>query len=782
MNTRAVLYTESLLPTKRRDFERSVMDNRLYTSIPTFAALIGLAPRAYISGFTSRAPTLQEDHLGEIQERITWVGPCSGDPHSVQHTPFVEFDPDALATALFGLYDKMFYREQVVMGIIGAKFSYAMPLHYTRETIGYLFRVVQSRVKSDWQQVATKFLDYVDRARNYVVGSQYVHDTKFWLHLAGVYTDPPLLETPSPTRSEIFKGWKDVPPVVCVVLTVPRKHLKVLLENKDTTGVPQLEIALKSFQPGGMKHGYASLHCTWGKIIDSPESDIVTLEEDPAGFTGSSDLMVSFWASSRIVGEPDVGVAFALKTSSHSEAVFMNKTASGLVVFAAELNDPLFMRVLGYRPSTGSKVELVELPPITSLSVSSSVKIIPTLGTGPTERHVVSFTGRVDIESPGEREALVGGAEVDANQVSPCTMSLKFGKFEHIVTYPYPIFGESVRLRVARKSAYIEVIVSPSESLEKGGYSFSPTPVIQNNPWNVHHISVDRMPLLNTSDPTKYGWLKAHTALQLSNQENDLMLGKSTSKNLLFAAFADARSTIGTIINQCSGVGGGVVPGRVVSLCESKDGEIYAMFLVGGFRLDLASNTVICDAAVVHPAIGSLVDILGKLPVDDAHPNLQLVTTPEEAAVWKRIIPAFVERSRTWSHGPNCEYSGKGTIPISLEPRASPICACGQGTGFDAPEWKVDSWVGLLPFATRLAISPLFHNGPHSAPKNTISGRVGDTGPRWEFKPRTDKACWVCYGAGKPDLMTCSGCKTARYCSATCQKQDWKSHKKTCGK
>ncbi|KAG8791102.1 hypothetical protein FRC12_010152 [Ceratobasidium sp. 428] len=778
MKPHAVLYTESLLLPTRRNIERSIMD-RLYTSIPTIASLVGIAPRHYISGFTSRSPNPHEDRLGQIQERLAWVDPASGDPFTVQQPSVVEFDPEILARALFGLYDKIFYREQFVMTVFGTKFTYAMPLNYTRWTIGSLFRIVKGRVKSDWDEVGRRFIELVDKARNTAVGNLYVHDTTFWLHLAGVYSDPSLLETASIASSDIFKGWKSIPPIVCVAMTVPRKYLKALLENKDKTGIPQLEAALMSFHPGGMKHGYTNLHCVWGKLVGSsaPDPDDMRLEEDPAGFNGSSNLVISFWASSRLLCEPSTDIALALKTSSHSEAVFKDKFAPGLVMFAGGVEDPRFVRVLRYRPSTTSKVELVELPPVTPPVDNTSVKILPTLGTGPTEQHIVSFTGRVVIESEKEHEALIGGAEVRASQASPCAMRLKVGEFEHTVAYPYPIFGEKVMLRIARKSGYVEVIVPPSDPADAGGYRLNPTPILRHNPWNLHHISIDRMPRLDTSDSMGMAWVKAHTALQLSSSEQELVANKSTAKSSL-AAWAASRDAIANIINKCSGVAAGKSV-QVVSLSESENGEVDTVLLISGLRLDLASNTVICDAAVVYPTTDPLRNTLSGLPVDG---KVQFTMSRDEMIACKKLIPAFVERCRTWPHGPNCEYTTSSAVPISMELGTSPICTCGQGVGFGAPEWKVDSWADLIPFATRLAISPLFHTEPSSASRNTISGRVGETGPSWEFRPWSDKECRVCHVAGKPDLMTCSGCKKAKYCSSECQKQDWKSHKKICKK
>lgn len=43
-----------------------------------------------------------------------------------------------------------------------------------------------------------------------------------------------------------------------------------------------------------------------------------------------------------------------------------------------------------------------------------------------------------------------------------------------------------------------------------------------------------------------------------------------------------------------------------------------------------------------------------------------------------------------------------------------------------------------------------------------------------------DKCC-AC-NKHRVDLLVCSGCRMARYCNGTCQRNDWKSHKETCAK
>jgi hypothetical protein len=59
--------------------------------------------------------------------------------------------------------------------------------------------------------------------------------------------------------------------------------------------------------------------------------------------------------------------------------------------------------------------------------------------------------------------------------------------------------------------------------------------------------------------------------------------------------------------------------------------------------------------------------------------------------------------------------------------------------------------------------------------------RVDKTNPIGKsIKASFFNACATCGQMGKPDK--CSGCSKVHYCSAECQKQDWKAHKPNCHK
>jgi hypothetical protein len=44
-----------------------------------------------------------------------------------------------------------------------------------------------------------------------------------------------------------------------------------------------------------------------------------------------------------------------------------------------------------------------------------------------------------------------------------------------------------------------------------------------------------------------------------------------------------------------------------------------------------------------------------------------------------------------------------------------------------------------------------------------------------------DRICWKC-GITASSLLKCSGCRKARYCGESCQREDWGKHKDWCGK
>ncbi|KAG9101416.1 hypothetical protein FS749_007223 [Ceratobasidium sp. UAMH 11750] len=792
--SQSILYTETRLSTKEQDITQSFL-RQICATVPSVSVLLGLAPRPFVSGFTTRSDThltLSEEHVQRTHERVAWVDPSGGDCYASRQKTPTSFDAQDLARVLHGLYDKMFARDQTQVMIFGSKISSELPFHYVRETMAVLMGLVKRRVHlktGDWDLVADSFLELVERNQNHI-SNIYYQDICLHLHLSHIHTVDMLkpdwmTELPVDPCSDIYRYWPSVPPVLCVVLTVPRKRLDVLFKNKEKSGTPTLEGHLAARNLHSVAH--SSVYAIWGKCATSPSSDLVTLEEDSGGFNGKSDLVVMFWASSRVLQFKDTYVSLALKGTSWAIGAFSGMLGKSLAMFAAPVGDSQHVRLLPYRPSLAAdaplKLATSASLPTEPTPTNASVVVVPGLGSDKGSEDVVSFTARVNIGLPVEQQALLDGAEVAASQVSPCTMKLSIANHHHTVPYPYPIRGGGYKLRVARKSRYIEIIVPVSEPFDSGGYHFDRAPIIRNNaysPWNVHHVAVDLMPRLDLEDLTKLDWLSTHTAMQISSRERRIKSSSSATKTPSANVLVDIKDSVRKLIEHCA-------RNRVVSFAESDQDDIYAVLLVGGLRLDLASFTVVVDAALVSPSSDGIPALAPSIQMlQDENLVARVVTTGHERTMWKELLPSFVERCRTWLHNANCEYTAQDEIPLSIESDENPICTCGQGVGFDGSEWQTPSWKGLLPFATRVAISPLFAvSYLEAAPQGTMRYKPNMSASEAasaRAKKKSDDACWVCGSAGKPNLAACSGCKLARYCSPSCQQLDWKLHKKGCRK
>lgn len=213
---------------------------------------------------------------------------------------------------------------------------------------------------------------------------------------------------------------------------------------------------------------------------------------------------------------------------------------------------------------------------------------------------------------------------------------------------------------------------------------------------------------------------------------------------------------------------------------------VYTLIFVNDIRLDLASHTIVADACVIP---------LSEKNLDKLHPALrkinnmvQIVTLDDETRLWKLLLPALAERCRTWKHLPTCEYLIKG-IPACMEGfEDSPLCSCGKGKDLGIFGTRSE-WKGFHSEATRIALSPLFSSS--SAENNMIpmkadvkKANTGSSSPILTSPSASTSLtqCANCSGPGQPTLLSCSACKQAKYCSRTCQKSHWKTHKLQCSK
>ena len=211
----------------------------------------------------------------------------------------------------------------------------------------------------------------------------------------------------------------------------------------------------------------------------------------------------------------------------------------------------------------------------------------------------------------------------------------------------------------------------------------------------------------------------------------------------------------------------------------SVEGNVDTIIFVPTLRFDLASYTLVADAYVLPLSVDrlrkveeTLFAITGKM--------INVEMWGDEVATWKRLLPVLAERCRTWKHGPNCEFLTKKTIPLSLEHENDPLCSCGRGKDVSAAFLKEKKWESATPFVTRIAIGPIF-GVPYVENVGGIADAVARRFNEEGLEGRGDR-CARCGSPGKPKLLVCGACKSINYCSAGCQKEDWKKHKLVCKK
>jgi hypothetical protein len=273
-------------------------------------------------------------------------------------------------------------------------------------------------------------------------------------------------------------------------------------------------------------------------------------------------------------------------------------------------------------------------------------------------------------------------------------------------------------------------------------------------PWNIHRLNLDVLPIVDISKPDLLRCIPQQLACATINREQPLHNARDGADTIW-----DVGNTIHVMLSEFSGSRGT----RVFALHTR--GNIDTLIFVTALRLDLASNAFVIDAQVL--TFSELV--ANKVRLGAINLELRPIEFHgDEVVAWKRLLPAFAERCRTWKHGQNCEYLAGKTVPLSLEYDGIPLCSCGKGQDV-TPEFREEkAWEPAIPYVTRIAISSLYGEVPYVESVGRFTA-----GQKW---------CQKCGSFGKHRLRICSGCKCIGYCSADCQIADRKTHNGACRK
>ncbi|KAE9992238.1 hypothetical protein EG327_009616 [Venturia inaequalis] len=729
----ATLFTEILVQQEKNPIE--AINNLLCGDFTSMSVLLGLSPVEYFTKATVASCTeemmlnaLSNGGNGKDQMliRINWKRMVPSR---------LVFESSDLANMLYGVYLAMFPHENHKYMFSGgtsaqaaaARLQKSQIPHYHRGSFVMFLQLVESQVSTNWHVVVDCLLSHIENDTTLFIGKNYLQELYASLQVHGVYTVDTLKPGFGISRALSHSKWKSLPPLVCITLQIPKSRLNIFTDRPACkVGTHTFNCSLLSSNKMWQNH-YAALQFCFGKATTEGQPSStdykVRIEEDEQGWHGKSPMLVSFFTPSWMLlidGRPPT-VSLLLQSSPQSLMMFSSVLGIEMKIFETSLADEANVFVTVNQPNMDPTTSLATTPSSTAgKSDQDIVKV--TAHINPKTGSIDSFTAHADISSPAIKAALQAGEKVEIEQSSLFQVAAVIGG-KHVVQldFPMPVVSSSSKTRIARKSSYIEVIAPLLKPADHDSLAAFMHPMLLDEglpvSLNMSRTNLDGMAIVDISQPAKIKWMHTHVSLMWSEREKALRLASMGIHDPpapdLRVNFKDG---LFSMFMRYTGAHDGVqqVPkGRIFGISDPKNGGIHIVIVVSALRLDGANGTIVLDAAAIPltptiasqtgPWISSIGEALVTIKVDE-----------EELKLWKRLLPAYAERCRTWSHKKSCEYARGNSIPLSLEFGKSLLCTCGNGVfpvNFmqDASTKKhLPGWNTVAKYATRIAISPSF--------------------------------------------------------------------------
>ena len=611
---------------------------------------------------------------------------------------------------------------------------------------------------------------------------------------------PQLIRQPR-HRDGDFRRWKDVPAISCITLKVPRRRLDLFSRIKPSElGTPPVHCILESpkeFLGRPWQNNFSAVQLGFGTLATSGSRDsdnfAVTVTEDSRGWSGDSALIVSFHVPTWILFQEPLAarVGFGVMSTPQSTRTFTKHLGMEMKFYETRLDNEDSVFVSKFRPhqrglprvcsnSRFSEVPSNELSAPFKVTVSSIVNI--------EGGSIKAFCGRLDLKSDDLKETLRSGAEVQKHQSSARDITIAIGAdfLKHQLHFPTPVVEARAKLRIARKSSYVEVIAPVATFLDQDPFPDFMYPLFLNQSppvnWVVPCLDLTGLPVLDLRRKKDLEWLNLHITFMFSARERKMRETEQPGNDgLRTNVRLNYKESLFTMFMSVSGL----QKAKRISLfalSNQKQGGVHIIVIGCRLRLDLSNHTVVIEGAVL-PLTKELVVKIQTFLQANMSDMLHIKVDNNELNLWKRAIPAYVERCREWSHQPACEYRRDPLQPLSLGFGEKCICSCGEGKfpkGFscDVPKWGV-----IAKYATYIGISPLFSvpyvediqyisKEPPKRVKSTSTAAVSDIN-------RCDNCTKATSSTGKA-LIRCARCQKVAYCSVECQRAKWGQHKKIC--
>lgn len=816
----ATLYTRTV--DRKTEAEKAKFDEILCGPARTIATLLGISPVEYWTNATA-VSSVDKYVLDSQNPAVTWQLAWKRHEHlrGQRDQPLrLEVKDDDLVNLIHKIYRTMFASEDSAgtaslsgeqQPNVVRKSSY--PTYHPGSLVAFirsLLHVLDVPKAAVSQALLTKIM----QDSTFVLGHKLQHAFSLEMSRQGLYTLPELQQgIQTGPMAPLFSQWSDIPEAVAVTLAIPavywQKVAKAAIEAKLSLAV---EANMSVGEDATLPHSiYSDVQVVFGSVStagDRQSEDLtVTIDEDSAAWSGDSDLIATFVVSAGTlqVDPRHTRVRLCLHNTRPTAAMFGTHQpeigdpglSEPIIIYETDLDYSDHVYITKNQPGQDGFALYSSLAPTSTEETTGDYKSVFTANID-SSGVLNTITGRLDMLSPDGKRLLADKAAVDVRKISPFMFEIVLGEREAVypLRFPVPIVKDGSKTKIARTSAYVEVIAPVAEPATARTLDDFIFPSVLANmssslndgqiisvPLNIPHVNLDNLPVLDVSDKKRLGFLTTLTSWMFSARERKLR-DQADESGLAISARMNFKESLFTMFMLASGLQGGQT--GLFAIHHPDKGGIHMLLFVSAIRLDGANASVALDAAVIP----FTVDIIkgGKLEafllilrelecctitVDDA-----------ELALWKKVLPALAERCRNWTHTPECEYAKPGaTVPLSTEPGKQVLCSCGAGklpeNFISLPEWDVASQ-----FATRIAISPVY-----AVPfvEDVVDPSIAESMSKLGLDVQGDETlrCWSCGAVeakGGGPLKKCMRCVKVKYCSIECQKKDWKKHRMECVK
>jgi hypothetical protein len=474
----AVLYTEGLQLAHDRDATKALID-RMFVDITVMGLLIGLCPVDFLSGFAARSNAHEvilnrvlDGKSDQYHQPVTWKTPISGDSLAVLEvegaTP-ATFDPVQMGTLFYDIYCLLFEQERIdqYLRLNQENPTKAMSrsnlTHYTRGTFVLLLKLIRNRLSipdDHWEKVMDRFFSIQSENISMPFDADHFADVSGQLYHHGLaHTRSPPLQLP---KTGVFAQYNNIPSTVRVILMIPRHALHALEKAVKLMGTPLLQCDVWI---GSQHHIFSEIQAAFGRTVRiASDSSRVSFEQDDAGWHGTSPLSVSFLLRTHLLTNEHLmesaRVGFSVMRTPGAQALEI-MSGLDLHIFSTKLTDRSSVIILPQSSLSGSK------PPHAPASASASNRGRLLRQIGECEpasveldeqcELVTNLTIKFTVTDAKVIRRFQGGDTPKVLQISPCVMRVSIDRRAQDLLYPFPIMGRQHKIRVARKSLYIEV-------------------------------------------------------------------------------------------------------------------------------------------------------------------------------------------------------------------------------------------------------------------------------------------------------------------------------------